>query len=156
MEKAGLCRSPWLDVDRLDGHVCRARPPCWRDLQGRRGRQRGGVGGGRELTGRGRWFAVSERALAHHDWGERFAVTVELIFGPGLSGRGPVQTRRQARAGGPRKSRCPIERIGRVTEKYRRAGFPRFTAWILGRFLLEFRAAPRRRFAPAPIKLQDA
>jgi hypothetical protein len=45
--------------------------------------------------------------------GERFAVTVELIFGQAF-GRGPVQTRRQA--GATTEIVVPLERIGRMTE----------------------------------------
>ena len=106
--KAGLAE-PVLDVDRLT--VTYAEPAAlWRDLKAVAA---GNVAGGRrrELTGRGRWSRF-EHALAPRS-GERFAVTVELIFGQAF-GRGPVQTRRQT--GGATEITVPIERIGRMTE----------------------------------------
>ncbi len=106
--KSGLAE-PVLDVDRLT--VTYAEPArLWRDLNAVAG---GNVAGGRrrELTGRGRWSRF-ERTLAPR-LGERFAVTVELIFGQAF-GRGPVQTQR--RAGGATEIAVPIERIGRMTE----------------------------------------
>ena len=106
--KAGLAE-PVLDVDRLT--VTYAEPAAlWRDLKAVAA---GNVAGGRRrgLTGRGRWSRV-EHALAPRS-GERFAVTVELIFGQAF-GRGPVQTRR--RAGAATEISVPIERIGRMTE----------------------------------------
>ncbi len=82
----------------------------WRDLKAVAA---GNVAGGRrrELTGRGRWSRF-EHALAPR-LGERFAVTVELIFGQAF-GRGPVQTRRQA--GATTEIVVPIEHVGRVRE----------------------------------------
>ena len=106
--KAGLAE-PVLDLDRLT--VTYAEPAAlWRDLKAVAA---GNVAGGRrrELTGRGRWSRF-EHALAPRP-GERFAVTVELIFGQAF-GRGPVQTRRQA--GAATEISVPIERIGRMTE----------------------------------------
>lgn len=106
--KAGLAE-PVLDVDRLT--VTYAEPAgLWRDLKAVAG---GNVAGGRrrELTGRGRWSRF-EHTLAPR-LGERFAVTVELIFGQAF-GRGPVQTRR--RAGAATEIVVPIENIGRMTE----------------------------------------
>jgi len=106
--KAGLAE-PVLDVDRLT--VTYAEPAAlWRDLKAVAA---GNVAGGRrrELTGRRRWSRF-EHALAPR-LGERFAVTVELIFGQAF-GRGPVQTRRQA--GAATEISVPIERIGRMTE----------------------------------------
>jgi malonyl-CoA O-methyltransferase len=106
--KAGLAE-PVLDVDRLT--VTYAEPArLWHDL---RAVGAGNVAGGRrrELTGRGRWSRF-ERTLAPR-LGERFSVTVELIFGQAF-GRGPVQTQR--RAGGTTEIAVPIERIGRMTE----------------------------------------
>ena len=106
--KAGLAE-PVLDVDRLT--VTYAEPAAlWRDL---RAVAAGNVAGGRrrELTGRGRWSRF-EHTLAPRP-GERFSVTVELIFGQAF-GRGPVQTRRSA--GGATEIAVPIERIGRMTE----------------------------------------
>ncbi len=105
--KAGLAE-PVLDVDRLT--VTYAEPAAlWRDLKAVAA---GNVAGGRrrELTGRGRWSRF-EQALAPRS-GERFAVTVELIFGQAF-GRGPVQTRR--RAGAATEIVVPVERIGRMT-----------------------------------------
>ena len=106
--KAGLAE-PVLDVDRLT--VTYAEPAAlWRDLKAVAA---GNVAGARrrQLTGRGRWSRF-EHALAPQS-GERFAVTVELIFGQAF-GRGPVQTRRQA--GATTEIAVPIERIGRMTE----------------------------------------
>lgn len=106
--KAGLAE-PVLDVDRLT--VTYAEPAAlWRDLKAVGA---GNVAGGRRraLTGRGRWSRF-EQALAPR-LGERFAVTVELIFGQAF-GRGPVQTRRQT--GAATEITVPIERIGRMTE----------------------------------------
>jgi len=106
--KAGLAE-PVLDVDRLT--VTYAEPAAlWRDL---RAVAAGNVAGARRraLTGRRRWTRF-EHALAPRP-GERFGVTVELIFGQAF-GRGPVQTRRQA--GAVTEIGVPIERIGRMTE----------------------------------------
>ena len=106
--KAGLAE-PVLDVDRLT--VTYAEPAAlWRDLKAVAA---GNVAGARRraLTGRGRWSRF-EGALAPRR-GERFGVTVELIFGQAF-GQGPVQTRRQA--GGVTEIGVPIERIGRMTE----------------------------------------
>jgi malonyl-CoA O-methyltransferase len=106
--KAGLAE-PVLDVDRLT--VTYAEPAAlWRDLKAVAA---GNVAGGRRraLMGRGRWSRV-EHALAPR-LGERFSVTVELIFGQAF-GRGPVQTSR--RTGGATEIVVPIERIGRMTE----------------------------------------
>lgn len=106
--KAGLAE-PVLDVDRLT--VTYAEPAAlWRDLKAVAA---GNVAGGRRrsLTGRSRWSRF-EQTLAPRP-NERFAVTVELIFGQAF-GRGPVQTRR--RAGGTTEIAVPVERIGRMTE----------------------------------------
>jgi malonyl-CoA O-methyltransferase len=106
--KAGLAE-PVLDVDRLS--VTYAEPAAlWRDLKAVAA---GNVAGGRRraLTGRGRWSRL-EAALAPRA-GERFSVTVELIFGQAF-GRGPKETR--GRAGAATEIAVPIERIGRRTE----------------------------------------
>ena len=106
--KAGL-GEPVLDVDRLT--VTYAEPAAlWRDLKAVAA---GNVAGARRraLTGRARWSRF-EHGLAPRR-GERFGVTVELIFGQAF-GRGPVQTRRQA--GAVTEIGVPIERIGRMTE----------------------------------------
>ena len=106
--QAGLAE-PVLDVDRLT--VTYAEPAAlWRDLKAVAA---GNVAGGRRraLTGRGRWSRF-EHALAPR-LGERFSVTVELIFGQAF-GRGPLETHR--RAGAVTEIAVPIERIGRMSE----------------------------------------
>lgn len=106
--KAGLAE-PVLDVDRL--RVTYAEPAAlWRDLKAVGAAN---VAGGRRrtLTGRGRWRRF-EHALAPRA-GERFGVTVELIFGQAF-GRGPLPARRRAAAA--TEIAVPIERIGRMTE----------------------------------------
>jgi len=106
--RAGLAE-PVLDVDRLT--VTYAEPAIlWRDLKAVAAAN---VAGGRRraLTGRDRWRRF-ERALAPVP-GERFAVTVELIFGQAF-GAGPTATRR--RAGGATEIAVPVERIRRMTE----------------------------------------
>jgi malonyl-CoA O-methyltransferase len=106
--RAGLVE-PVLDVDRLT--VTYAEPAAvWRDL---RSVAAVNVAGGRRraLTGRGAWSRV-EAALAPRT-GERFAITVELIFGQAF-GRGPGARQRPA----PTQSEVavPIDRIRRRTE----------------------------------------
>lgn len=106
--KAGLAE-PVLDVDRLA--VTYAEPAAlWRDLKAVAASN---VAGGRRrsLTGRRRWSRF-EAAVAPRP-GERFSVTVELIFGQAF-GRGPVQTRRQT--GSVTEVAVPVERIRRMTE----------------------------------------
>jgi malonyl-CoA O-methyltransferase len=106
--KAGLAE-PVLDVDRLT--VTYAEPAAlWRDLKAVAACNAAG-GRRRALTGRHRWSRF-EHALAPRR-GERFEVTVELIFGQAF-GRGPVQTRRSA--GGVTEIGVPIDRIGRMSE----------------------------------------
>ncbi|MEO8463961.1 MAG: methyltransferase domain-containing protein [Gammaproteobacteria bacterium] len=106
--RAGLAE-PVLDTDRLT--VTYAEPAAlWRDLKAVAACNAAG-GRRRALTGRGRWSRF-EHALSPRR-GERFAVTVELIFGQAF-GRGPVQTRRQA--GAVTEIGVPIERIGRMSE----------------------------------------
>jgi len=106
--RAGLAE-PVLDVDRLS--VTYAEPAAlWRDLKAVAAAN---VAGGRrrELTGRGRWSRV-EAALAR-EAGERFSITVELIFGQAF-GPGPGAARRKPAA--PTEVAVPIERIRRLTE----------------------------------------
>ncbi len=104
---AGLAE-PVLDVDRLA--VTYATPAAlWRDLKAV-GASNVAGGRRRSLTGPGRWTRM-ETALAGDS--ERFAVTVELIFGQAF-GRGHVAVRRQG--GTAREFAVPIERIGRITE----------------------------------------
>ena len=103
--RAGLAE-PVLDVDRLA--VTYAEPASlWRDLKAVAAAN---VAGGRHraLTGRGRWSRV-ESALAPRA-GERFAITVELIFGQAF-GRGPVGPPR--RSGSTGEVAVPIDRIRR-------------------------------------------
>jgi malonyl-CoA O-methyltransferase len=106
--RAGLAE-PVLDVDRLT--VTYAEPSAlWRDIKAVAA---GNVAGGRRraLTGRARWSRAE--ALLAPVAGQRFSVTVELIFGQAF-GRGPVPARR--RAGPAAEIAVPIERIGRMTE----------------------------------------
>jgi malonyl-CoA O-methyltransferase len=106
--RAGLAE-PVLDVDRLA--VTYADPAAlWRDIKAVAA---GNVAGGRRraLTGRTRWSRAEARLAPVA--GQRFSVTVELIFGQAF-GRGPEPTRR--RAGGVTEIAVPIERIGRMTE----------------------------------------
>jgi malonyl-CoA O-methyltransferase len=105
--RAGLAE-PVLDVDRLT--VTYAEPAAlWRDLKSVAA---GNVAGARRrsLTGRARWSRM-EAALAPRP-GERFSVTVELIFGQAF-GRGPQAPR--PRAGAPVEVAVPIDRIRRTT-----------------------------------------
>jgi malonyl-CoA O-methyltransferase len=105
---AGLAE-PVLDVDRLT--ITYKEPAAlWRDIKAVAAAN---VAGGRRrtLTGRSRW-SRAEAGLAPVA-GQRFSVTVELIFGQAF-GRGAVPARR--RMGAATEVAVPIERIGRMTE----------------------------------------
>jgi malonyl-CoA O-methyltransferase len=104
---AGLAE-PVLDVDRLS--VTYAAPAAlWRDLKAV-GASNVAGGRRRSLTGRRRWVRM-EQALAVSP--ERFAVTLELIFGQAF-GRGPGVVRRPG--GAAHEFAVPIEHIGRIAE----------------------------------------
>jgi malonyl-CoA O-methyltransferase len=105
---AGLAE-PVLDLDRLA--VTYATPAAlWRDLKAV-GATNAAGGRRRTLTGRRRLRRV-EQTLAGAS-GERFGVTLELIFGQAF-GAGPRAARRGTGAAG--EFAVPVERIGRMTE----------------------------------------